>query len=104
MPKSGGNRPVQYYKMPRCSLTIWPFDFHYSNIKPPPRGMVKDHNFPLLFAHFPDLYMGHFPDLYMGQFLQDGKNGCFMSYLKLSTDSSIGDLVCPLVGWSVRPN
>ena len=32
VPKSGGNRPVQYAKMPRCSLTIWPFDFHHSNI------------------------------------------------------------------------
>ena len=33
VPKSGGNRPVQYYiALPRCSLTIWPFDFHHINI------------------------------------------------------------------------
>ena len=39
---------------------------------PLPRDMVKDHNFPLLFAHFPNLCIG--------QFLQHGKNGFFMSY------------------------
>ena len=39
VPKSGGNRPVQYYKMPRCSLTIWPFDFHHPNNKHHPPGV-----------------------------------------------------------------
>ena len=39
VPKSSGNRPLQYDKMPRCSLTIWTFDFNQLNIKHHPPGV-----------------------------------------------------------------